>query len=49
LPGGDFDTLIHSIQTKLFNLPDDVVVYSGHMGTSSIGHEKRTNPFCRMP
>ena len=48
LPGGDFDTLIKSIQTKLFNLPDDVVVYSGHMDTSTIGREKRSNPYCRV-
>ncbi len=48
LPGGSFDTLISSIQTKLFSLPDDVVVYAGHMNTSTIGREKRTNPFCRI-
>lgn len=48
LPGGSFDTLIQSIQTRLFSLPDEVVVYSGHMNSSTIGREKRTNPFCRM-
>jgi glyoxylase-like metal-dependent hydrolase (beta-lactamase superfamily II) len=48
LPGGDFATLIQSIQTRLFSLPDDVVVYCGHMQTSTIGREKTTNPFCRM-
>jgi glyoxylase-like metal-dependent hydrolase (beta-lactamase superfamily II) len=48
LPGGSYDTLIQSIQTRLFSLPDDVVVYAGHMDTSTIGREKRTNPFCRM-
>jgi hydroxyacylglutathione hydrolase len=47
-PGGDFDTLIASIQTKLFALPDDVRVYPGHMGTTTIGREKRENPFCRL-
>jgi hydroxyacylglutathione hydrolase len=47
-PGGDFDTLIHSIHTKLFALPDDVVVYAGHMDTTTIGREKKYNPFCRL-
>lgn len=47
-PGGDYDTLINSIQDKLFTLPDDVTVYPGHMGTTTIGQEKRTNPFCRL-
>ena len=47
-PGGDFDTLISSIQKKLFVLPDDVKVYTGHGPATSIGQEKRTNPFCRM-
>lgn len=46
-PGGDFDTLIASIQDKLFNLPDDTHVYTGHMESTTIGREKRTNPFCR--
>ena len=45
LPGGDCDTLITSIQTKLFSLPDDVVVYSGHGPETTIGDEKRSNPF----
>jgi glyoxylase-like metal-dependent hydrolase (beta-lactamase superfamily II) len=48
LPGGDYNTLINSVQSKLFSLPDDVIVYSGHMDTSTIGREKRTNPFCRI-
>jgi glyoxylase-like metal-dependent hydrolase (beta-lactamase superfamily II) len=45
LPGGDFNTLENSIQSKLFNLPDDVTVYSGHGIPTSIGYEKRHNPF----
>lgn len=45
LPGGDFDTLINSIQSKLWPLPDEVVVYSGHGPSTTIGKEKRTNPF----
>lgn len=45
LPGGDFDTLIHSIEVKLWPLPDEVIVYSGHGPSTTIGKEKRTNPF----
>jgi glyoxylase-like metal-dependent hydrolase (beta-lactamase superfamily II) len=45
MPGGNFDTLIESIQTKLFPLGDEVVVYPGHGGSTTIGHEKRYNPF----
>lgn len=48
LPGGNFDTLIKSIQTKLFSLADDVSVYPGHMGNTTIGVERRSNPFCGM-
>ncbi|MGD8846121.1 MAG: MBL fold metallo-hydrolase [Desulfobacteraceae bacterium] len=46
LPGGDYDTLISSIQTKLFSLPEETVVYNGHMEATSIGKEKKFNPFC---
>ncbi|TXK46057.1 MBL fold metallo-hydrolase [Pontibacter qinzhouensis] len=45
LPGGDFDTLIKSIHTKLFTLPDDVTVYPGHGPETTIGFEKKSNPF----
>ena len=44
-PGGDFGVLKASIQEKLFILDDDVMVYPGHMGLTTIGREKRTNPF----
>ncbi|MBW1693891.1 MAG: MBL fold metallo-hydrolase [Deltaproteobacteria bacterium] len=44
-PGGDFDTLISSIQNKLFKMKDDVRVFSGHGPETSIGREKRHNPF----
>jgi glyoxylase-like metal-dependent hydrolase (beta-lactamase superfamily II) len=44
-PGGDYDTLIRSIKTKLIPLGDDVVVYSGHGPETTIGREKRFNPF----
>lgn len=46
-PGGDYNTLISSIHTKLFTLPDSVTVYPGHMHETTIGQEKRTNPFVR--
>ncbi len=45
LPGGDYDTLIKSIQNNLMILPDDMVVYNGHGPATTIGHERRYNPF----
>ena len=45
LPGGNFDTLIASIKTKYYPLGDDVRVYPGHGPSTTIGEEKRTNPF----
>jgi glyoxylase-like metal-dependent hydrolase (beta-lactamase superfamily II) len=45
-PGGNYDTLINSIRTQLFTLEDGVKVYPGHMSNTTIGVEKRTNPFC---
>ena len=45
LPAGDFATLIESIRTKLFPLPDDTLTLPGHMDPSTIGDEKRYNPF----
>jgi len=48
LPGGDFETLSKSIREKLYVLPDDVVVYSGHGPSTTIGIEKRTNPFVKL-
>ena len=45
LPGGDYDTLLSSIRRKLFTLPDDITVYPGHGPSTTIGHEKKFNPF----
>ena len=45
LPMGDHQTLITGIKQKLFALPDDVIVYSGHGPETTIGAEKRDNPF----
>lgn len=44
-PGGNFETLARSIREKLYNLPDEVVVYPGHGPSTTIGFEKRHNPF----
>ena len=44
-PRGDYDTLIASIQTKLWPLGDDVTFIPGHGPTSTFGHERETNPF----
>jgi glyoxylase-like metal-dependent hydrolase (beta-lactamase superfamily II) len=48
LPGGDFATLEQSIKTKLYTLPEDVIVYPGHGGSTTIGDEMKTNPFVYM-
>ena len=45
LPGSNHDELISSIKTKLFSLPDQTVVLSGHGPNTVIGLEKETNPF----
>jgi glyoxylase-like metal-dependent hydrolase (beta-lactamase superfamily II) len=44
-PGGDYHTLISNIHNKLFALRDDVKVFPGHMGNTTIGQEKLFNPF----
>jgi glyoxylase-like metal-dependent hydrolase (beta-lactamase superfamily II) len=47
LPGGDFDTLQNSIQQKVYKLPDETIVYSGHGPETNIGFEKKNNAFVR--
>ncbi len=44
-PGGSFDLLISNIKDKLFTLPDDCTVYPGHGSETTIGQEKKINPF----
>ncbi len=46
-PRGDLATLLDSIKTKLWTLPDETRFYPGHGPSSTIGHEKQTNPFVR--
>lgn len=48
LPGGDFDTLMQSIRQKLFKLPDETTIYCGHGPETTIGYEKKHNPFCKL-
>ena len=45
LPGGDHATLLRSIATELMTLPDDTTVYPGHGPATTIGEERRGNPF----
>ncbi|MGH8873685.1 MAG: MBL fold metallo-hydrolase [Acidimicrobiia bacterium] len=45
LPGGDFPTLMRSMEEKVLTLPEDVVVYPGHGPATTLARERRTNPF----
>lgn len=45
LPGGDFDMLMESMAEKILPMSDDVHVLPGHGQTTTVGHERRTNPF----
>ena len=45
LPGGDWPTLLESIRTLVDSLPEDTVVHPGHMGMTTLGAERATNPF----
>lgn len=46
-PGASQDELLKSIQEKLLNLPDNTIIYPGHGPASTIGREKKMNPFLR--
>ena len=45
--GGSFDQIIESLKEKLFQLPDTTVVHPGHGHSTTIGHERETNPFLK--
>lgn len=47
LPGGDYETLLRSIRNVLLAFPDDYEVYSGHGPVTTVGEERRSNPFLR--
>ena len=47
LPGGDWDTLMRSIREVLFALPDETVIYPGHGPQTTVGQERRSNPWLR--
>ncbi|MGH2949250.1 MAG: MBL fold metallo-hydrolase [Solirubrobacteraceae bacterium] len=49
LPGGDHRTLLDSIAALIEALPDETRVLPGHMGTTTLGRERATNPFLRVP
>jgi glyoxylase-like metal-dependent hydrolase (beta-lactamase superfamily II) len=45
LPGGDWPTLLQSIESLVDRYPDEATVYPGHMGVTTLGRERATNPF----
>jgi hydroxyacylglutathione hydrolase len=45
LPGGSLDQLLRSVREKIFTLPDETVLFPGHGPATTVGEEKRTNPF----
>ena len=47
LPGGDFNTLINSIKNKILSLDDNVIIYCGHGPNTTVGNERRKNPFLK--
>jgi glyoxylase-like metal-dependent hydrolase (beta-lactamase superfamily II) len=48
LPGGNFDQIIDSIQTRLLSLPDATTVVPGHGEVTTIGAERKSNPFLQQ-
>ena len=49
LPGGSWETLERSIREVLFALPDETVIYPGHGPKTTVGREKRSNPWLGGP
>ncbi len=47
LPGGSWPVLLKSIREKIYTLPDDVELFAGHGGETTVGREKATNPYAR--
>jgi hydroxyacylglutathione hydrolase len=47
LPGGDWSTLLGSIESLVERFPEETTVYPGHMGTTTLGRERATNPYLR--
>ena len=47
LPGGDWPTLLASIESLISAYPAETTVYPGHMGITTLGRERDTNPFLR--
>ena len=45
LPGGDFQTLMKSIREQVLTLPDEMVLFTGHGPSTTVGHERIGNPF----
>ena len=45
LPGGDWPTLLESIRSLVDGLPEETTVYPGHMGITTLGAERASNPF----
>lgn len=48
-PGGNLEVILENIRTKIFTLPDETLVLSGHGPVTTVGQEKRYNPFLRDP
>jgi glyoxylase-like metal-dependent hydrolase (beta-lactamase superfamily II) len=48
LPGGDLSVLENSIKTQVYTLPDSTTIYPGHGSITTVGREKRSNPFVRV-
>ena len=48
LPGGDLETLVKSIHKNIFTLEDSVKVYPGHGKITTVGYEKKNNPFVKI-